>query len=69
MSICFCLTLIDKMLFFLPAAWLGLFDYLGAGTHFENITKGVIDTRDLLYFFSLIFLGLYTTHMVMAEKR
>ena len=41
------LTLIDKMLFFLPAAWLGLFDYLGAGTHFENITKGVVDTRDL----------------------
>ena len=69
MSICFCLTLIDKMLFFLPAAWLGLFDYLGAGAHFENITKGVVDTRDLLYFFSLIFLGLYTTHMVMAEKR
>lgn len=68
MAICFCLTLIDKMLIFLPTTTLDVFHYLGVGTHFENISKGIIDSRDFLYFFSLCFLGLYGTRMVLREK-
>ena len=68
MAICFCLTLIDKMLVFLPTATLGFFHYLGVGTHFENISKGIIDSRDILYFISLCFIGLYGTHLVLQEK-
>ncbi len=68
MAICFCLTLIDKMLIFLPTPTLDFFHYLGVGTHFENISKGVIDTRDILYFISLCFIGLYGTHLVLQEK-
>ncbi len=68
MAICFCLTLIDKMLVFLPTATLDFFHYLGVGTHFENISKGIIDTRDILYFISLCFIGLYGTHLVLQEK-
>lgn len=68
MAICFTLTLIDKMLFFLPPALLGFFAYLGADTHFQNIARGILDSRDILYFLSIVFLGLYTTHLVMKEK-
>lgn len=68
MIICFCLTLLDKMLFFFPEAWLGVVAYLGADLHFQNIAKGVIDSRDLLYFLSLTFIGLYGTHLSLAEK-
>jgi len=68
MAICFGLTLIDKMLVFLPATTLGFFQYLGVGTHFENISRGIIDSRDILYFISLCFIGLYGTHMVLQEK-
>ena len=69
MSICFALTLIDKMLFFLPRSVLGVIGYLGASTHFQNIAKGVIDSRDVLYFLSVIFIGLYATDLAMKEKK
>jgi len=68
MAICFCLVLIDKMLFFLPRFSLVFFQYLGAGHHFQNISKGIIDSRDILYFLSISFIGLYGTHLVLQEK-
>ena len=43
----------------------GSLDYtiqnIGMSTHFNSISKGVIDTRDLIYFTSLAFLFLYFT--------
>ncbi|HEN20467.1 MAG TPA: ABC transporter [Desulfobacteraceae bacterium] len=68
MAICFSLTLIDKMLFFLPPAMLGFMQYLGAGFHFQNISKGIIDSRDILYFLSVTFVGLYATYLAISEK-
>jgi ABC-2 type transport system permease protein len=68
-AICFSLTLVDKMLFFLPQSLLGLLEYLGAGFHFENISKGVIDSRDILYFLSVSFVGLYGAQLVLEQKR
>jgi ABC-2 type transport system permease protein len=50
MAICFGLTLVDQMVFFLPQALLKTLAYLGADVHFENIAKGIIDTRDIVYF-------------------
>lgn len=68
MTICFALALIDKMLFFLPQSLLGIFEYLGADFHFQNISKGIIDSRDILYFLSISFVGLYGTHLAMEGK-
>ena len=68
MAICFTLTLIDKMLFFLPRSLLGVLSYLGADFHFQNISKGIIDTRDVVYFFSVTFVGLYGTYLALKEK-
>ena len=67
MSICFCLTMLDKMLFFIPSALLGFLGYLGADSHFANFAKGIIDTRDILYFASVAFIGLYATHMSIED--
>ena len=67
-AICFSLTLIDRMLFFLPRGMLGFLGYLGAAHHFQNIAKGIIDSRDILYFLSICFIGLYGAHLVIAEK-
>lgn len=67
-AICFSLTVIDKMLFFLPKTFLGIMTYLGTGYHFQNISKGIIDSRDILYFISVVFLGLYGTYLSMQEK-
>ncbi|HDP95590.1 MAG TPA: ABC transporter [Candidatus Aminicenantes bacterium] len=69
MAICFFLTLIDKMLFFLPKGILSIMSYLGADFHFRNIARGVLDSRDLLYFISMTFIALYGTHLVVQERK
>lgn len=66
--ICFALALIDKMLFFFPRGVLSVLSYLGADYHFQNIAKGIFDTRDILYFASVCFIGLYATRLVLSEK-
>jgi len=67
-TICFTLTLIDSILFFLPRSLIGLFGYLSTDFHFQNISKGILDTRDILYFLSVSFIGLYGTFLVMQER-
>jgi ABC-2 type transport system permease protein len=69
MAICFSLTLVDKMLFFLPQVLVGFLQYLGADFHFRNISKGILDSRDVLYFLSVSFAALYGTHLALQEKR
>jgi ABC-2 type transport system permease protein len=43
--------------------------FLSLSTHFDSISRGVIDTKDLLFFLSLIFLGLILTEANLAKKR
>jgi ABC-2 type transport system permease protein len=68
LAICFTLTLFDKILFFLPQSLLGVFSYLGADYHFQNIAKGIIDTRDILYFISVCFVSLFGAHLALYQK-
>ncbi len=68
-AICFGLTILDLMLFFLPVPLLDVLQYLAAGAHFENISKGVVDSRDLLYFLSLAFVALYGAYLALTEKQ
>lgn len=37
-----------------PSAFVPLLTYLGLGNHFESIGRGVIDTRDIFYYISVI---------------
>ena len=69
MIICFSLTMIDKILFFLPESMLGFFQFIGADYHFENVARGILDTRDILYFVSVVFVALYGTFLVLQEKK
>lgn len=69
MAICFVLFLVDKMLFFIPRSLVGFFGYLGADFHFQNISKGIVDSRDILYFVTVGFIGLYAARLVMMEKK
>ncbi|MCU0822657.1 MAG: ABC transporter, partial [Spirochaetes bacterium] len=69
LAICLTLTLIDKFLFFLPGAVLGVFEYLGADYHFRNIAKGVIDSRDIIYFFSVTAISVIGTGRILEERR
>ena len=53
------LYILDKLLVILPLTLVSFFEYLSTSSHFNNMARGVIDTRDLIYFGTLIFLGLY----------
>lgn len=68
-AICFFLTIIDQVLVLVPSALTGVLQYLGAAYHFENIAKGILDSRDLVYFLSLSFAALYATHRVLEAKQ
>ena len=46
--------LIDKLLIFMPHSIAGTMQYLSIDYHLSNISKGVLDTRNLIYFFSMI---------------
>ena len=41
---------------------------LGIDFHYRSISRGVIDTRDLLYFFSVVFLFLFLTNRHLAGR-
>ncbi len=68
LAICFALTLVDQVAIFMPAGFTAVFTYLAADVHFQNIAKGVIDTRDIVYFASVCFIGLYATHLALRSK-
>ena len=42
---------------------------LGLYTHFVNIGRGVIDTKDLIYFISVTFFFLYVTKINFDQKQ
>jgi ABC-2 type transport system permease protein len=67
-AICFTLTIMDRLLVFMPGTLASAIQYIGANSHFSNISKGVIDTRDIIYFVSIIFISVYGTNLVMKEK-
>ena len=46
---------------YVPSALVGFVEYLGLNRHFNSIARGVIDTRDLIYYFSVIGFFLYMT--------
>lgn len=46
-----------------------ILNYLNLSTHFDSISRGIIDTKDLVYFFSLIGISLLATELVLARRR
>ena len=69
MAICFFFFIVDKVLFLLPSFLAGFFQFLGAGYHFRNIARGILDSRDLVYFISIAVVALYGTHLRIQEKQ
>jgi len=47
------LFMLDKALMFVPGPLVSLFEYLSVDYHFNSIARGVIDTRDLIYYLSM----------------
>lgn len=65
--ICIVLTMIDGFLILFPAPIVSALSFLSANVHFSSVAKGIIDTRDLLYFISLT--ALFFTITVKIQQR
>ncbi len=64
----FALYMMDKILPYVPEWLTTTVEYLGIDFHFGNIARGVIDTRDIIYFLSVLGFMLYLT-VVSLERR
>ena len=60
--------LMDKMLMFVPVYLSGLIQYLSFDYHLSNISRGVIDSRNLIYFTSVIGFFLFMTVRVLEMR-
>ncbi|NQU04685.1 MAG: ABC transporter permease subunit, partial [Calditrichaeota bacterium] len=67
--IMFTFYMMDKVLYYMPAWMVSFVEYLAIEYHFNNISRGVIDSRDLLYYLSLITLSLFLAARMMAARR
>ncbi len=43
--------------------------YISLINHFENFGKGIIELKDLAYYFSMIYIGLFFTHAALDSER
>lgn len=67
--IVFILFLMDKFLDFVPVFLSGILEYISIGYHFNNISRGVIDSRDIIYYLSLIFCMLLLAKFVLESRK
>src|ERR1700758_3605206 len=54
---------------FESAGWAKVLAYMSVITHFDSFSKGVLDTKDAVYYVSLIFLGLFLTSRSLESLR
>jgi ABC-2 type transport system permease protein len=45
-----------------------ILNYLSMQSHFDGISRGLIDSRDLIYFFSLVFLSLVLAEVSLSKR-
>lgn len=57
-GICFALFLFGKVLPFVPDTLKPIVSFLSTDTHFENVSRGVIDSRDVVYYLSVVAVAL-----------
>ncbi len=65
----FVFFLLDKILFILPNWLVTPVEYLSIERHFQNISRGVIDSRDVIYYLSMIGLFLFLAARSLAARR
>jgi len=66
---CILFFLIDKVAFILPHSLAFIFEFLSVDIHFANIARGVLDSRDLIYYLSLTTITLFLTTQMLRQSR
>ena len=61
--------LMDKMLMFVPISLTGLIQFISVDYHLSNISRGVIDSRNIIYFSSVIGFFLFLTIRILEIRK
>ncbi|UCH63370.1 MAG: ABC transporter permease subunit [Fidelibacterota bacterium] len=67
--IVFVFFMMDKVLFFIPGFMAGTVQYISVDYHLSNISRGVIDSRNLIYFITVIAVFLILTVRVLEIRK
>jgi ABC-2 type transport system permease protein len=68
-AICFALFLFGHVVQFVPQSLQPLVAFLSISNHFENISRGVIDTRDVIYYLSVMAVSLLMATLALESRR
>jgi len=63
------LFLLNKVLIYVPEGLASTFEFLGIDYHFSNIARGTIDSRNLIYFASLIGFSLLLATVSLGRRK
>jgi ABC-2 type transport system permease protein len=65
----FALFMMNKILMFVPSPLVSIVEYISSDYHFSSITRGVIDTKDIIYYFSGIYIMLLFTKTSLEGRK
>jgi ABC-2 type transport system permease protein len=68
-GVCILLWVFEWVSGYESATWATVLSYLSVITHFESFARGVIDSKDVVFYLSGIFLGLFATARSMESLR
>jgi ABC-2 type transport system permease protein len=68
-AVCLLLWVLDWVSAYETAGWAKVLSYVSVVTHFETFAKGVLDLKDVVYYLSAIFFGLFLTARSMESLR
>ena len=68
-GVCLMLWVLEWVAGYETATWAKVLAYMSVITHYESFGKGVLDTKDAVYYVSLIFLGLFLTSRSLESLR
>jgi ABC-2 type transport system permease protein len=67
--VCLLLWLLSWFTAFDTTATAQVVNYISIVTHFENFSKGVLESKDVVFYLSMIFLSLFLTSRAMESLR
>ena len=61
--------ILDKILVYVPGFLTGIVEFLGVDFHFSSIARGVIDSRDIVYFLSVLGFMVFLTVVSVGRRK
>ena len=68
-GVCLLLWILEWVSGYETATWAKVLAYCSVITHFDSFSKGVLDTKDAVFYLSVIFLGLFLTTRSLESLR